>query len=105
MYSHTVAGRQACGLQVRPKIGCGTPPNAAWHVLPGMSGLNVEAIDDDALVPGPLHDPGNLHRAFLINHDTNKIEGRVHARAVSPSSDDPQATETHGRAAGKTYPG
>lgn len=50
--------------------------------MPGI--LDVETIDDNALVPGPLKDSGHLRRTRIINESADKIQSCINARADTP---------------------
>lgn len=65
--------------------------------MPGI--LDVETVDDNALVPGPLKSPGHLQRSKVINHGADKIQGCINARADTSGCDHPQPTKSHSCAA------
>lgn len=60
--------------------------------------LDVEAIDDNALVPGPLHEPGHLHRTLVINQGADEVQSCVYTSTVAPSCHDTKSSEAHSSA-------
>lgn len=61
--------------------------------------LYVKAVDDNALLPRPLHEPGHLVGTVVRYHGTDQVEGSVDASRDAATSDDTEATKTHRGAA------
>lgn len=61
--------------------------------------LDVESVDDDALVPGPMQVTSGLLGRLVGDESADEIQGRIHASADSSSRDDTETTEAHRGAA------
>lgn len=72
-----------------------TQPSSRWRLHGILCRLDVEAVDDNALGPSPLHGPGHLFSTLLIHQGADEIQSCIHASAVSPSGYNSKATEAH----------
>lgn len=77
-----------------------TQPSSRWRLHGILCHLDVEAVDDNALGPVPLHGPGRLLRTLLIHQGADEIQSCIYASAVSPSGYNSKATEAHGGTSG-----
>jgi hypothetical protein len=61
--------------------------------------LDVKAIDDNALVPGPLHHSTDFVGTGIIDEGTNEVQCCIDASGVAARGNHAQATKAHGSTA------
>jgi hypothetical protein len=61
---------------------------------------NIKTVDNQALGPVPLHDPGNLRRTLILNKSADKIQSRIYASAHAPTCNYTKTAKAHRCAAG-----
>jgi len=67
--------------------------DAQQYLLPTPDASNINAINNNALLPLILHDSRNFSSRVLTDHDTHKVQARIQTTCNATRGDDSQSTK------------